>query len=103
MAYRTAPLENGFSLSEPFMGRRLRTTLPTASVIFAKEINKNLARGKEERQKWRNKKIIAIDIMGAGGYQNSKKEEEFGLISDKRVTGKEFPRPYLVQSGKIRS
>lgn len=60
------------------MVRRLRTTLPMANVLFAKEINKTELEGKVERQKQRNKNIIAIDIRAAGIYQNSKKEEESG-------------------------
>lgn len=60
------------------MVRRLRTTLPMANVLFAKEINKTELEGKVERQKQRNKNIIEIDIRAAGIYQNSKKEEESG-------------------------
>lgn len=60
------------------MVRRLRTTLPMANVLFAKEINKTEVEEKVERQKQRNKNIIAIDIRAAGIYQNSKKEEESG-------------------------
>lgn len=49
-----------------------------ANVLFAKEINKTELEGKVERQKQRNKNIIAINIRAAGIYQNSKKEEESG-------------------------
>ena len=57
LAYRSTPLENGYSPSELLMGRKLRTTLP----IAPKQLNPSLpkesvVREKERKLKKRNKR-----------------------------------------------
>ncbi|GBM21329.1 hypothetical protein AVEN_149902-1 [Araneus ventricosus] len=51
MAYRTTPLENGFSPSEMLMGRRINTTLPVAKTqLQPYSVNKKVLEAKEERR-----------------------------------------------------
>ncbi|GBN23416.1 hypothetical protein AVEN_96251-1 [Araneus ventricosus] len=81
MAYRAAPLENGFSPSELLMGRRINTTLPVAKTqLQSYSVNKKVLEAKEERR-----------IEGQKTNY------------DRRVTGKvlqktPYPRSHLVQS-----
>ncbi|GBO05873.1 hypothetical protein AVEN_44982-1 [Araneus ventricosus] len=51
MAYRSTPLENGFSPSELLMGRRINTTLPVAKTqLQPYSENKKVLEAKEERR-----------------------------------------------------
>ena len=57
LAYRSTPLENGYSPSELLMGRKLRTTLPIAPKQLKPSLPKeSVLREKERKLKKRNKR-----------------------------------------------
>ena len=57
LAYRSTPLENGYSPSELLMGRKLRTTLPIAPKQLKPSLPKeSVVREKERKLKKRNKR-----------------------------------------------
>ena len=56
LAYRSTPLENGYSPAELLMGRRIRTTIPVITKqLIPKLPKKSLLRQKEENMRQRQK------------------------------------------------
>ncbi|GBN91796.1 hypothetical protein AVEN_52558-1 [Araneus ventricosus] len=104
MAYRTAPLENGFSPSELLIGKRINSTLPVSKTqLQPYSVTKKVLEPKEEirieGQKTNYDKhhgVINLDEFDPGRNV---------WITDRMVTGKvlqktPYPRSCLVQSGK---
>jgi len=100
--YRSTPLENGYSPSELLMGRKLRSTVPTASVnLVPKTPNPVILKSREEHIR-ENRKIQFDKRHGA---KNSEElpDGQLVYVRDKAVTGKVIqkhncPRSYIVET-----
>ncbi|UYV70333.1 K02A2.6-like [Cordylochernes scorpioides] len=98
LAYRTTPLENGFSPSELLMGRKLRTDLPThPDLLKPTLVNQGLLNQKEHKYRERERR----------NYNNHWKFDvrDQVWVRDLKVPGTIIgranqPRSYLVKSPK---
>ena len=104
MAYRTTPLENGYSPAELLMGRKVRTTVPiTKSNLLPCTINMSQLRVKEQQLKERQRKNFD-DHHGAKDLGQLKEGARI-WISDTGATGRVIqgtqtnpPRSYMVET-----
>ena len=61
LAYRSTPLENGYSPSELLMGRKLRTTLPTTPKQLKPSLPKESVVREKERKIKDTRETLIVD------------------------------------------
>lgn len=108
LAYRSTPLENGFSPSELLMGRRLQTTLPIVNVeLNPRRYNKQSVRSRERRYKQQQKfhydrrhRVRSLEKLSTNDDVYVKDQHTWGTIKREAKT----PRSYIVQTenGEVR-
>ncbi|UYV84627.1 K02A2.6-like, partial [Cordylochernes scorpioides] len=107
-AYRTMPLENGYSPAELLMGRRLRTSVPAIeSSLMPRYLDSKALQEREKRRMINQKRLYdkRHDVHSLPQLQQG----DSLWIRDQRVEGKvlhksQEPRSYWVQTpqGKVR-
>lgn len=102
LAYRSTPLQNGFSPAELLMGRKLRSTVPVAPKNLEPKLpNQRKLRSKEK--KYRAKQKINYDVRHRAKELPPLKQGDKVWIHDQRKYGSvasesRFPRSYHVQT-----
>ncbi|UYV61067.1 K02A2.6-like, partial [Cordylochernes scorpioides] len=107
-AYRTMPLESGYSPAELLMGRRLRTSVPAIeSSLMPRYLDSEALQEREKRRVMNQKRLYdkRLDVHSLPPLQQG----DSVWVRDQRVKGKvlhksEEPRSYWVQTpqGKVR-
>lgn len=108
LAYRATPLANGFSPAELLFNRRLRTTVPTHSILLTPEVPEcDVLQHKEHQRKRKQKENFdqshrarSLPELCKGDTVWITDRRTFGTISEKAGE----PRSYYIQTptGKIR-
>lgn len=102
LAYRTAPLRNGFTPSQLLMNRKLRTKLPVVpEVLKPAAVDRETVEAKEEayREKYAknynsNHRVVSLPALEEGDKVYIRDQQRFGEVKGREVN----PRSYKVQS-----
>ena len=102
LAYRSTPLQNGYSPSELLMGRRLQTQLPTLPIHLYPNVQikdrqlveekESLYRLNQQRNFDRRHRAKELPTLELGGLVWIRHQDLYGLVNEKT----EKPRSYLV-------
>jgi hypothetical protein len=109
LAYRSTPLENGYSPSELLMGRKIRGTVPIAPVNLVPK-TPDLEALKTREEQIRCKRKIRFDKRHATREGEELQDGQMVYVRDKQVKGKiiqkhQHPRSYIVETetgGRLR-
>ena len=104
LAYRTTPLENGYSPSELLMGRRLQSTLPIVNdELQPRQANNELLRQREIQYKQRQK--FNYDKRHRASNLEKLEPNDNVYVKDQQTWGKvkqeaNTPRSYIIETQK---
>ncbi|XP_015747739.1 PREDICTED: uncharacterized protein K02A2.6-like [Acropora digitifera] len=102
LAYKTAPLRNGFTPSQLLMNRKLRTKLPVVpEVLKPAAVDRETVQAKEEayREKYAknynsNHRVVSLPALEEGDKVYIQDQQRFGEVKGREVN----PRSYKMQS-----
>ena len=100
LAYRTAPLRNGFTPRELLINRKLCTKLPVVPEVLRPAVDRETVEAKEEayREKYAknynsNHRVVSLPALEEGDKVYIRDQQRFGEVKGREVN----PRSYKAQ------